>query len=236
MRCLWCQAPVSTRSRRDKLYCCQSHRQAAWRFHHGATRSVSPGGRDASRSASETRSYAYADPPYPGLARRYYAEHPDYAGEVDHKALIERLSAEHDGWALSTSTAALREVLAVCPADVRVAVWVRGARPVASYLPLNAWEPVVYRGARRVLRGPESTRRDVLEYVLRPRQTDTARVIGSKPAAFCSWLFALLGLAADDQLVDVFPGSGRVSQAWETYRLELRRLGELADAWPRQLL
>lgn len=34
--------------------------------------------------------FAYADPPYPGMAHLYKG-HLDYAGEVDHKALIERL-------------------------------------------------------------------------------------------------------------------------------------------------
>lgn len=32
--------------------------------------------------------FAYADPPYPGKARKYYGAHPDFAGEVDHAALI----------------------------------------------------------------------------------------------------------------------------------------------------
>lgn len=41
---------------------------------------------------------AYADPPYPGKAR-LYRDHPDYGGEVDHAALIVRLT-EYDGWAL----------------------------------------------------------------------------------------------------------------------------------------
>jgi hypothetical protein len=27
---------------------------------------------------------AYADPPYPGQAKKHYGDHPDYAGEVDH--------------------------------------------------------------------------------------------------------------------------------------------------------
>jgi hypothetical protein len=62
---------------------------------------------------------ANADPPYPGKAF-YYRDHPDYAGEVDHAALIARLST-YDGWALSTSAAALPAVLALCPPGVRVA-------------------------------------------------------------------------------------------------------------------
>jgi hypothetical protein len=55
---------------------------------------------------------AYADPPYPGLARRYYSEHPDFAGEVDHRNLVRCLQA-YDGWALSTSMTGLHLVLSL---------------------------------------------------------------------------------------------------------------------------
>lgn len=44
----------------------------------------------------------YADPPYIGCAH-LYSDHPDYAGEVDHAALIQRLEAEFDGWVLHAS-------------------------------------------------------------------------------------------------------------------------------------
>ena len=57
--------------------------------------------------------------------------HPDYAGEVDHGALIPRL-ADYDGWALSTSAAALPAVLALCPPGGPVAAWHRGARPTRT--------------------------------------------------------------------------------------------------------
>jgi hypothetical protein len=184
---------------------------------------------DVAASRRPGGSYAYADPPYPGLARRYYAKHPDYAGEVDHAQLVRRLTAEHDGWALSTSAAALRDVLAVCPADVRVAAWLRGARGGAAFLPLSAWEPVIYHGARRVLSTNKTLRVDALMLVSRPRLTDPHRVVGSKPAAFCAWLFALLGLQPTDELIDVFPGSGRVADAWQTYRRDVRRLGDSRD-------
>lgn len=49
----------------------------------------------------------YADPPYPGCAH-LYSEHPDFAGEVDHRALVERLDAEFDGWVLHTHIPGLR--------------------------------------------------------------------------------------------------------------------------------
>lgn len=171
---------------------------------------------------SDVRRYAYADPPYPGLAR-YYREHADYDGEVDHRELISRLVRTFDGWALSTSADALPAVLAMCPGDVSVAAWFRGPRPTFSESPLSSWEPVVYRGARRVSTAWSMRRLDSLVYVARPRLTDRQRVVGSKPAAFFAWLFTLLGLLPDDELEDVFPGSGRLLLSWQTYRLEQRR-------------
>src|SRR5262252_4412119 len=64
---------------------------------------------------------AYADPPYPGQAKRLYGPHPDYAGEVDHAALIGRLN-EFDGWALSTSNRSLADMLALTGPQ-RVLAW-----------------------------------------------------------------------------------------------------------------
>lgn len=230
VRCLWCGEPIRSGSRRDSLYCGQGHRQAAWRFNSGAKSAVGVSDRGATERVTPGGRYAYADPPYPGLARRYYSNHPDFAGEVDHGDLVNRLSAEYDGWALSTSARRLQEVLAVCPGDVRVAAWIRGARHGSSYSPLSSWEPVIYRGARRALSPRSSRRMDSLDYVARPRLADSRRVVGSKPAAFCSWLFTLLGLVPDDLVVDVFPGSGRVAEAWQTYRFETLRLSRLAIA------
>lgn len=58
---------------------------------------------------------AYADPPYPGLARRYYRDQPTYAGEVDHAALIASLvGGGFDGWALSTSSYTLAPIQGRC--------------------------------------------------------------------------------------------------------------------------
>ena len=54
---------------------------------------------------------AYADPPYPGQAKRHYGGHPDYAGEVDHAELVYRLVSEFDGYCLHTSSSALLDVL-----------------------------------------------------------------------------------------------------------------------------
>ncbi len=156
---------------------------------------------------------AYADPPYPGKAR-LYRDHPDYGGEVDHAALIARLSG-YDGWALSTSAEALPVVLALCPPGVRVAAWHRGERPTRSRWPLHAWEPVIYRGGRQLVTG---TRRvDSIVCGVGPLDTLPGRVIGAKPAAVCRWIFTLLGACPGDTLEDLFPGSGAVGRAWAAF-------------------
>jgi hypothetical protein len=118
--CAWCRTTIPDTARRDAVCCSVRCRQARHRF----DRTV---GRAAAVAPGRGRRFAYADPPYPGKAG-YYRGHHDYAGEVDHAELLRRLST-YDGWALSTSAAALPAVLALCPPEVRVAAWHRGERP-----------------------------------------------------------------------------------------------------------
>ena len=182
-----------------------------------------------------------ADPPYPGKAYHYIG-HPDYGGEVDHEELIIRLEYLYDGWALATSKEGLKTVLAITARHVErpvdIGIWVRGSRGSKSVWPQSCWEAVVYAGGRQVAdpscapggdvsRGPgldasraarrDGYRRDVLEYVSRPRLTDPKRVIGAKPAAWCRWVFDLLGACAGDSMDDLYPGSGGVTRAWELF-------------------
>lgn len=83
-----------------------------------------------------------------------------------------------------------------------------------------AWEPVIYRA-----RGGAAERweggflRDWIS-VIPPvfTRSHQSLVKGEKPEAFCFWLFGLLGLSRDDELDDLFPGSGAVQRAWRTWR------------------
>lgn len=209
LECAWCRGEISATARRDSRFCSKRCRQASHRFGRSCR---------AATHTSEPIRLGYADPPYPGLAERYYVDHPDYAGEVDHQALIRRLVDGYDGWALSTSARALPAILALCVAadvEARVAAWFRGDRPGRARWPRNAWEPVVFAGGRRVpsREGP----RDALVYHSRPRTTDPDRVIGAKPAEFAYWLFELLGALPGDSLDDLYPGSGGISRAWAVY-------------------
>ncbi len=214
--CAWCEGPIPARARRDAVCCSVRCRQARHRFGRAVGAASDRGAVDYGRALR----LAYADPPYPGNAHLYRA-HRDFGGEVDHAALVSRLAA-YDGWALSTSAAALPAVLQLCPPGVRVAAWHRGERPTASRWPLNAWEPVIYTGGRPLDPARADLRReyrrvDSLVHGVSPMTTLPARVVGAKPPAFCRWLFHLLGAAPGDAFDDLFPGSGAVTRAWRTF-------------------
>lgn len=145
---------------------------------------------------------AYADPPYPGCASLY----PEKS-EVDHAELIARLVRDYpDGWALSTSSPALRAVLALCPPGVRVAAWVK---PFASFKPnVNpgyCWEPVIFTGGRRGDRTRPTVRDFHSENI-----TLKKGLVGAKPPGFAAWIAQLLGLMPGDELHDLYPGTGAV--------------------------
>lgn len=169
---------------------------------------------------------AYADPPYLGMASRYSQPgtpeyHPDAARWDDpdeHGRLLGRLDDEFpDGWAYSLQAPALREVLGRAPAGVRVCAWVKTWatwRPCAG--PAYAWEPVLVRcGARKIT---ERRQRDWVAAAVGHMHTEP--FFGAKPVAFSRWLFDVfaLGEHPDDQFIDMFPGSGAVTRAWDEYR------------------
>jgi hypothetical protein len=165
--------------------------------------------------------YAYADPPYPGQSKRHYGDHADYAGEVDHAALVDQLRS-YDGWALSTSSTALREVWNLCP-EARLAVWTKPFAAFKNQRITFAWEPVLY--VARIGKA-ENVGHFVRDWVAAMPPIFTGRNIdgtkGQKPDEFCLWLFDLLGLRHDDDLDDLFPGSGAVGLAWERWRRQVR--------------
>ncbi len=200
-KCTWCKRPIPPRSRSDAKFCGQKCRQASHRF------AVCRAGTQAT---DRPMKFAFADPPYPGKAF-YYPE----ASEVDHETLIRRLQLEYtDGWALSTSSEALRDVWQHCP-EARLCVWVKAPRKVRSFRAWSAFEVLLVAGGRATLNGDPGTS-DALVYQGRHRAFPGA-IIGMKPPAFAEWMFRLLGAGPGDTLDDLFPGSGAVSEAWRRY-------------------
>ncbi len=168
---------------------------------------------------------AYADPPYPGQSAKHYADHPDYAGEVDHFALCEQLR-DYDGWVLHTSSVALGRVLdAVRHAgfsedqgDFRVMAWTKPFAAFKANVPVAyAWEPVIVKTARK----PEVSVRGVSRDWIAVPITMLRGLTGAKPAAVCLWAFGVVGANPDDELVDLFPGTGAVMEAWNAWRQQL---------------
>jgi hypothetical protein len=205
--CTWCDLPF-TAARRDALTCSKPCRQARHRagFLQDDTTGTGP-----------ARRLAYADPPYPGSARLYNKE-ADWRGEIDLPHLIATLT-NYDGWALSTSARALPTVLSLCLCGghkVRVAAWIRHARPHATAPILNAWEPLIYRPCRA---GPGTVpARQTLDVLIGPtprrRSTLPRAIIGMKPPQFALWMFALIAGSRRDTFDDLYPGSGIITNAW----------------------
>lgn len=158
--------------------------------------------------------FAYADPPYLGMGARLYGKHHPEAGVWDdpaeHQKLIDRLCVEYtDGWAMSLSTPSLKTILPMCPTDVRVGAWVK---PFCIFKPnvgfAYAWEPVIFRGGRRIPRD-QPTVRDFVSANITLRKGMT----GAKPRDFCNWVFRALNVKPGDTFDDLFPGSGAVTEA-----------------------
>lgn len=151
--------------------------------------------------------FAYADPPYVGQAKRHYD-----CPEVDHRELVDKLVSEYaDGWALSCSSPSLRQLLPMCPEGVRVGAWVK---PFAIFKPnvnpAYAWEPVIYLGGRKRDRKARTVR-DWHSANITLRKG----LVGAKPPSFCEWVFDLLGALPEDDLIDLYPGTGIVTRTWE---------------------
>jgi hypothetical protein len=164
--------------------------------------------------------FCYADPPYIGQAKRHYGKEAAAAGrvasEVDHLALVASLM-EYDGWALSASSPSILGpggLAAMMPEGTRMGAWVK---PFASFKKGVAvaycWEPVFFKSCRKWSADIPTVRDYVSANITLQRG-----VSGAKPDAFNYWLFEVLGMSRDDEFVDLFPGSGAVSRAWDQWR------------------
>lgn len=180
---------------------------------------------------------AIADPPYLGRAALWYggmgrtkqgargracgrgdldAEyHPDAAlwdNPNTHRELLRTLDADYPGWAMAASPKSLPLIAGAIPPQARIAVWVvTNAMPDGGRVG-HRWEPVIVRvpdGRRGRSTGHAVP--DVLSAA-----HPTAGFVGSKPRAWTLWVLDMLGHRADeDELVDLFAGSGAVSRAAE---------------------
>lgn len=164
--------------------------------------------------------FAYADPPYIGQAKRHYSADP-LCAEVDHKELIEQLvSYFPDGWALSASAPSLGIILPLCP-PVRIGVWCKSFCAFKRNVrPAYGWEPVIFYGGRNPMNGhraviPEkngkqTTPKDFIvaeDCIVEPIALKKG-LVGAKPEKVCRWILDLLNVQKGDTVVDLYPGTG----------------------------
>lgn len=174
--------------------------------------------------AIPTAKVAYADPPYPGQSAKHYSGHPDYAGEVDHRELLRRIHFRYDGWLLHTSSTALPGLLQIAHEEritgFRIMAWVKPFAAFKRNVPVAyAWEPVLVKPCRKPTVSKRLTLRDWISEPI----TMKRGLSGAKPEAVCRWAFEVLGMEPADTLVDLFPGTGAVTAAWEAWRFDLWR-------------
>lgn len=164
--------------------------------------------------------FAFVDPPYLGLAVKFYGHlHPEaavYDTIEGHRALIERLVTEFpDGWAMCLHQQSLRHILPLCPEDVRVIAWVK---PWCSFKPsvrvAYAWEPLIVRGGRPFEGREVDTVRDWISANMEMERGFQ----GAKPPKLVRWVLQVLNACPEDEVVDLFPGSGIVTATLEDWR------------------
>lgn len=170
-----------------------------------------------------SRRLAYADPPYPGQATTRYN-----GTEVNHRLLVAHLD-EFDGWALSTSAAALRDVWNLAP-HARCGAWTKTYAKNGWSRVRWSWEPVLFVTDRKGIKpGEASSVYDSIvcaPYVSRTGSGDWKPVGeglggGSKPYPFVRWVMELLAYEDGDELADLFPGSGAVGRHSSVESLEM---------------
>ena len=202
--CDWCRRPRPATARH---WCSKRCRQTHWRFFQTPI-PWDPG--------DKPLKLAYADPPYPGLCRKYYQHEPTYKGEVNHLELVATLENNYDGWALSTSSEALKWVVARVQSDeVIICPWVKPLTRAVARGPATVTEYVIVSPGRQRLFKPPMVYDSFLGA---PARGGDSKLIGRKPIQFVNWLFRLLGASPVDELDDLFPGSGIVGRCWEAYR------------------
>lgn len=163
----------------------------------------------------------YADPPYFGCGKLYAAHHPDALDWDDPKAhydLVDRLEAEFGGWVLHASATAASIALyapLVVKTGARWCSWVKGFAAFKRNVPVAyAWEPVIIKPCRK----PVVSKRLVMRDWIQESVTLKRGLTGAKPEAVVHWALELVAARPDDDLADLFPGTGAVERAWRTWQ------------------
>lgn len=172
-----------------------------------------------------------ADPPYLGRSTRWYGggnggfrplvtgrrvragdNHPDahlWDDPEAHRALVERLCDEYDGWAIAMNPADLRHYLGWVPPETLVCAWVKPDAVPGGGRVSTSWEPVLLLPARTGRPAPGMQIRDALTAAV---SGGAVKFPGAKPRAWTRWVLDMLGYDPEmDTVDDLFHGSGAVA-------------------------
>ena len=95
--------------------------------------------------------------------------------------------------------------------------WVKGFAAFKRNVSVAyAWEPVIVKPARKPVVSKRLVMRDWIQESITLRKGLT----GAKPEAVCHWAFEMVGARPEDDLHDMFLGTGAVSEAWRTWGLK----------------
>lgn len=176
---------------------------------------------------------AIADPPYLGRAHRNYGPgseliafgqgdktthskrprqtttHPDadvWDKPERHRALVEQLIRDYDGWAIAMNASSLRDYLRWVPDDTRICSWHKPRSVPTGSRITPSWEPVLVFVPRA--RRARQTGHMVTDTHVAPDPHD---FVGAKPSSWTRWVLDVLGFLDGDEVTDLFGGSGAVT-------------------------
>jgi hypothetical protein len=168
---------------------------------------------------------AYADPVYYGCGKLYADEHVnahDWDYPHRHESLVEYLQDDFDGWVLHLSATPASIALyapLVEKTGARWCSWRKGFAAFKRNVPVAyAWEPVIIKAARKPVVSKRLVMRDWIDTDIQESITLKRGLTGAKPERVCHWAFELMGARPEDELSDLFPGSGAVTRAWATWQ------------------
>lgn len=178
----------------------------------------------------------YADPPYYGQCASYNHFHND-GGPMPwdekcwdhigtHGLLVQWLEENADGWAYSCNPVDLdrwhlgADFEKVEFEGVRFGAWCKTWHQIRPTTVQFAWEPVIFKPARKDNKRKPMVR-DWLSCAV-ARQTGQR---GAKPDAFNDWILDLLVYEEGDEFIDLFPGSGSMARALERRTRKLDFVG-----------
>jgi hypothetical protein len=183
--------------------------------------------------------FAIADPPYLGRAKRWYGktglgvgygigkadQHPE--AEIwdlaeTHENLVKHLDANYDGFAIALTHHSLNvylKHLAIGTASLyRVMAWIKPVSAPSANRIRSAWEPVIIKTPEK-RKGYTTKYARISDYLIQSPPKNGFK--GEKPEQWTYWVLNAMGYDLDDEIDDLFLGSGAVTKAIKKYKEQL---------------